>query len=128
MTRVLATLALLAALPALAQEQGGDAASGTALAQGVVIRGLDKVTGQTTDLTLAEGETARLGRIEVTAGECRYPADDPASNAYAWLSIRDDLLDTPAFEGWMIAAAPALNALDHARYDVWVIRCNISGG
>jgi len=29
----------------------------------------------------------------------------------------------PDFDGWMIASAPALNALDHARYDVWVMRC-----
>ncbi|MEC8294787.1 MAG: DUF2155 domain-containing protein, partial [Pseudomonadota bacterium] len=28
------------------------------------------------------------------------------------------------FRGWMMASAPALNALDHARYDVWPLRCN----
>ncbi|MGB0439332.1 MAG: DUF2155 domain-containing protein [Paracoccaceae bacterium] len=30
----------------------------------------------------------------------------------------------PVFEGWIIASSPALNAMDHARYDVWVLRCN----
>ena len=28
------------------------------------------------------------------------------------------------FDGWMIASSPALNALDHPRYDVWVIGCD----
>jgi hypothetical protein len=27
------------------------------------------------------------------------------------------------FSGWMIADSPALSALDHARYDVWILRC-----
>ena len=27
------------------------------------------------------------------------------------------------FRGWMIASSPALMALDHARYDIWLIRC-----
>jgi hypothetical protein len=27
------------------------------------------------------------------------------------------------FSGWMIASAPALNAMEHARYDIWVMRC-----
>ncbi len=94
-------------------------------APGALIRGLDKVAGATTDLALAEGGTGRIGRLSITLGQCRYPAADPASNAYAWLSITDDFVATgPVFEGWMIAAAPALNALDHSRYDVWLIRCS----
>jgi len=32
-------------------------------------------------------------------------------------------VDKPVFKGWMIASSPALNALDHPRYDVWVLRC-----
>jgi hypothetical protein len=102
--------------------------AGVARAEGALLRGLDKVTGQTRDLELKEGDSARLGLITVTLGECRYPADDPASNAYAWITILDDRANEPVFRGWMIAAAPALSALDHARYDVWVIRCSISGG
>ena len=27
------------------------------------------------------------------------------------------------FSGWMLASSPALNALEHPRYDVWVLRC-----
>ncbi len=97
-------------------------------ASGAVLRGLDKVTGQSRDLELAEGEAVRLGLITVTLGECRYPAADPASNGYAWVTVDDPAAEAPVFAGWMIAAAPALSALDHPRYDVWLIRCNIPGG
>jgi hypothetical protein len=104
------------------------AAQELANAPGAVLRGLDKVTGEITDLVLPEGGSARLGRLTVIAGECRYPIDDPASDAYAWVTILDDLASAPVFQGWMIAQAPALSALDHARYDVWLIRCNTSEG
>lgn len=127
-----AALALmLAAAPALAQQEpppSADPPPRMAVAPAAELRGLDKVTGQTVDFTLADGEHFALGRLLVTAGECRYPAEDPASNAFAWLTIREEGAAEPAFRGWMIAAAPALSALDHPRYDVWVIRCSISDG
>ena len=39
------------------------------------------------------------------------------------ISISDAGVSTPVFAGWMVASSPALSALDHARYDVWVLRC-----
>lgn len=95
-------------------------------APGAVLRGLDKVSGTVRDIELAVGETARLGRLSVSLTECRYPVANPSGNAYAWLDITVDGLSDPAFQGWMLAASPALSALDHPRYDVWVIRCNTS--
>ena len=90
---------------------------------GVKLKGLDKVSGDVTDVDLAIGETAKVGRIEVTLGDCRYPEDNPTGEGYAWLTIRDPSRDTTLFDGWMVASSPALNALDHPRFDVWVIRC-----
>lgn len=92
-------------------------------AQGATLKGLDKMSGSVVDVTLATGETATVGRIEVSLAECRYPEDNPTGEAYAWLTIRDPRLDQTLFDGWMVASSPALHALDHARYDVWVIRC-----
>ena len=94
--------------------------------QGAVLRGLDKLSGDVVDMEASVGETVGFGRIQITLGECRYPSENPAGNAYAWLVIRDAGVDQPAFDGWMIAASPALHALDHARYDVWVMRCTTS--
>lgn len=93
---------------------------------GAVVRALDKLSGKHADLEIAPGGHARFGRIDVMLGECRYPAENPEGDAFAYLEIRDEDADAPAFAGWMIASSPALNALDHRRYDVWVIRCTTS--
>ncbi len=93
-------------------------------APGAVLRGLDKVSGEVRDMELASGESAELGRLTVELGECRYPTENPSGDASVYLTVRADGLDRPAFEGWMIASSPALSALDHPRYDVWVIRCS----
>lgn len=94
-----------------------------ARAGAALLRGLDKVSGQTTDMMLRVGEAQRYGRLEVRLGECRYPRDDPSSDAYAQLIIDDLSQNVTLFSGWMIASSPALSALDDARYDVWVISC-----
>jgi hypothetical protein len=50
--------------------------------------------------------------------------EDDAADAYAFLRIRDVREDTARFSGWMFASSPALSALDHPRYDVWVLSCS----
>ncbi|SMD04265.1 DUF2155 domain-containing protein [Primorskyibacter flagellatus] len=114
-----AMLCLLIASPAAAQEA-------VVRAPGAVLRGLDKVSGAVSDLDMRNGERGGLGRLTITLRECRYPAGDPAGNAYAFLDIVEEGRQDPVFSGWMIASAPALNPLDHARYDVWVLRCKTS--
>jgi len=94
-----------------------------ATAPAAVLRGLDKVDGHLTDMELTNGQSRDFGRMTITLKECRYPSGNPAGNAYANLIIHEKGTQAPIFSGWMIATAPALNALDHARYDVWVLRC-----
>jgi hypothetical protein len=120
--RLIAALAL-AAVPASLPAQTGEAVVSAPMA---VIRALDKVSGETVDLELSRGEMARYGRLSIVLGDCRYPVDDPASEAYAWLEVRDPNMSRPAFTGWMLASSPALHAMDHPRYDIWVLRCKSS--
>ena len=116
-----ATAVALLASVAAAQEAGP-----TDNAPGAVLRGLDKISGEVNDMALAAGETAGFGRLEVELGECRFPADNPSGDAFAYLVIRQDGVEGPVFDGWMIASSPALSALDHPRYDVWLLRCSTS--
>ena len=99
------------------------ASAETAKASGAYLRGLDKVSGTPVDFKLNVGDTVELGRLRVTLGECRYPSANPAGEAYAFLAIGEDSTADPVFQGWMVASSPALNAMDHRRYDVWVMRC-----
>ena len=112
----LAVVALVAMANPLAAEE-------VASAPGGVLRWLDKVSGETADIELSRGQSAISGRLTILMDECRYPVDNPASNAYAHLTITDSRASEPVFSGWMVAASPALSALDHPRYDVWVLRC-----
>ena len=98
----------------------------TANGDGAQLRMLDLVTGRSSVLTFAIGETRVEERLEITLTECRYPAENPAGDAFAQMTIRDVRQETPNFEGWMIASSPALYALEHPRYDVWVLSCTIS--
>lgn len=113
--------AFLICLGAVASAQDQDqAVSGI----GAVLRGLDKVNGRTVDVELPSGATGKVLGLDVTMVDCRYPVDNPTGDAFAFLTVRETRKpDVVRFEGWMIASAPALNALDHARYDVWVLRC-----
>ena len=92
-------------------------------APGGVVRVLDKINGTLTDLELRNGETREVGLLTVTMGDCRYPVDNPAGDAFALVGIYTAQDDAALFEGWLIASAPALNAMDHPRYDVWALRC-----
>ena len=93
------------------------------IAAGAVLRALDKVNGETTDIELTAGQSQQVFALEVGLSECRYPAGNPAGDAYAYLVIRGSADQAALFAGWMVASSPALSALDHARYDVWVLRC-----
>ena len=92
-------------------------------AAGAVLRALDKVSGETTDIELTSGQNAQVFALDVGLTECRFPAGNPAGDAFAYLVIREPAKGGAVFTGWMIASSPALSALDHARYDVWVLRC-----
>ncbi len=108
-------LALFLSSPAAAQDY--------AEADGAMLRFLDKLTSVTGDVTLSRGQAAQFGRLVVRLDSCRYPAENPASDASAHLTVVEDTAQATLFSGWMVASSPALSALDHPRYDVWVLSC-----
>lgn len=119
MKRALAGLLMLVATAAGAQET-------TEEGTGATLRGLDKLTGRVTDLEIASGGSVEFGRIDIALQDCRYPEGNRAGDAFAFLTIREAGKADPVFRGWMIASSPALNPMDHQRYDVWVLRCTTS--
>ncbi|MCK4861846.1 MAG: DUF2155 domain-containing protein [Rhodobacteraceae bacterium] len=96
------------------------------VAQTALLRGLDRINGTAQDIVIAVSETVTYERLEVTLLACRYPRGDINSDAFAQLVISDVREEVPRFIGWMFASSPALSALDHPRYDVWVLSCQSS--
>ena len=90
------------------------------------LRGLDTLTNTVNDFEIAVGETLAFKRLIVTLEACRYPQDEIGTEAFAYLHIRDRRDAADGFDGWMLASSPALSALDHPRYDIWVLSCSTS--
>ncbi|WP_170398816.1 DUF2155 domain-containing protein [Ruegeria arenilitoris] len=117
-----------AVITALLVASGASAQEKVQSAPGAILRGLDKVSGQTVDVEMQNGQTGEVFGLDVALGDCRYPVENPTGDAFAYLTIWEKGKSDQLFDGWMIATSPALNALDHARYDVWVIRCITPSG
>jgi hypothetical protein len=119
---------------------------------GAKLRALDKITGNSTDLTAKVGQTVAHGRIKVTVRACYQSSPQDAPESVAFLEIYavpkegqaapKQVASTTAtpmhkgpepigpngllFSGWMYASSPGLNGLEHPTYDVWVISCTTS--
>lgn len=91
-----------------------------------VLRGLDKVTARISTFEAPVGTTVRFGTLEIIARTCdKRPPEEPPESA-AFLDIweaREGESAVSVFRGWMFASSPALSALEHPVYDVWVIDC-----
>lgn len=91
------------------------------------LQGLDKVTARTSTFTIAVGETKLLGSLRITLRACKENPPVEPPEAAAFLEIVDNKPGEQAesvFSGWMFASSPALSAMEHPIYDVWVLSCS----
>jgi len=129
------TIVILAAVLASGSSgfaQGQGLSSGPELSfDTAVLQGLDKVTARVVDIEAPVGVPVHLGNLEIIARACkkRRPEDQPESAAF--LDIWELRPGEPAaelFRGWMFASSPALSAMEHPVYDLWVLDCRNSQG
>jgi hypothetical protein len=101
--------------------------AGPAAAQEVaLLQGLDKITARISTFEAPLGEAVRFGTFEIVARACekRPPEEPPESAAFLEIvDLRPDAEAVELFTGWMFASSPALSAVEHPVYDVWVIDC-----
>lgn len=101
----------------------GPAAAQTDMA---VMQGLDKITARISTIESPVGEPVRFGTLEIIVHYCekRPPEEPPETVAFVDIyELRPNEDAEQLFTGWMFASSPALSALEHAVYDVWVIDC-----
>ena len=130
-------VAAFAAAPALAQRKPPEppkkeepAAAEPKLdieGKGAILQGLDKVTARVSTLEAENGQTVKFGSLEITVRRCQRSRPDQKLERAAFLEI-DNIDPTTkekkrVFSGWMFSSNPALSALEHAVYDVWVKDC-----
>ncbi len=96
-----------------------------------VFRGLDKITGRTTTFDVKIDETVQFGALQVTPRVCHTrPPTEPAQTT-AFVEVDEITLANKIqriFTGWMFAASPGLNAVEHPVYDVWLVNCKLKMG
>ncbi len=92
----------------------------------VIMQGLDKVTARVSTFQAPLGTMVRFGTLSITVRSCdRTPPEEPPESAVLLdiVEIRPDEDPVPLFTGWMFASSPALSALEHPVYDVWILEC-----
>jgi hypothetical protein len=120
--RLIAPVLLVAGLagPALAETIANPVAS---------FSGLDKITARITNFDVYINETVQFGALQITPRACykRPPTETQRTSVFIevdQVSLRGQI--QRIFTGWMFADSPALNAIDHAVYDIWLVDCKAS--
>jgi hypothetical protein len=98
--------------------------------QVALLQGLDKVTARVSPVAATLGLPTYFGRLEIIARAClETPPTEPPESA-AFLEIRElppasarEEAPIDLFSGWMFASSPAVSALEHPVYDLWVVDC-----
>ena len=120
---------VLCAGSAAGQEAGQEAdqeAGQEAGRLGAILQGLDKTTARVSTIEAPLDWPARFGTLQIVARAChkKPPTETPESAAFLEIvDIRPDSAAVPVFTGWMFASSPAVSAMEHPVYDVWVIDC-----
>ncbi len=92
----------------------------------VVLQGMDKVTARVSTIEAPVGEVVKFGALEIIARTCdkRPPEETPESAVFLdiW-EVHQGEAAVSLFRGWMFGSSPALSAMEHPVYDVWVLDC-----
>ena len=127
MTLRTVVVALGAALSAAADLAAGPAAArATVDMPFAILQTLDKITARVSQLDVRVGETAEFASLDITVRACRAapPEETPESAAFLEIDYTPPREDTRrVFTGWMFASSPAVSAMDHPVFDVWVVAC-----
>jgi hypothetical protein len=94
--------------------------------ENVVLRAMDKITARVSTITVPVGGTVTFGSLKITAKACDKHPPEETPEASAFLDVVEEKpgeTPQPRFQGWMFASSPALSALEHPVYDLWVLDC-----
>ena len=101
---------------------GADIATDT-----VTLRTMYKITGRVQKMSVDIGQQKKVGTLTVSVEKClKKPPEETPENAAFLTIVDDDTPDKPVFHGWMFSSNPALSAMEHPVYDIWVVECGHS--
>jgi len=96
--------------------------------EGAQFSALDKITARIEKLELSLSDEAVLGSLTIILKSCQNRPPDYLPESAAYVEIYDKLNKnyeegTLIFSGWMFSSSPAISALEHPIYDIFLISC-----
>ena len=92
----------------------------------LVLRGVDKITGRVSTMSATVNQPLHFGALTIVPHRClTKPQEETPENA-VFLTIYENTPEDPneeVFKGWMFSSNPALSAMEHPIYDIWIIKC-----
>jgi hypothetical protein len=88
--------------------------------------GLDKITGRITNFDVYMDETVQFGALQITPRVCYTRPPTETQRTSVFIEVDQVSLKGGSerlLTGWMFADSPALNAIDHPVYDIWLVDC-----
>lgn len=92
----------------------------------MMIRGVDKITGRVSTLEATVGQSLEYGTLTIFPEKClTKPQEEMPENAAFFRIFEKDIENKQksVFKGWMFSSNPALSAMEHPRYDIWLLHC-----
>jgi hypothetical protein len=95
---------------------------------GVTLQGLDKQTARVFIIDALVGQSIEFGTLKIIVQHCEKAPLENRQESMAFIRITEQKPNSAVqnlFSGWMFSSSPALSALDHPIYDVWIKECKV---
>lgn len=90
------------------------------------LQAMNKLTGRVSELEAPVNSEVKFGSFSIVVRACKARAPEETPDNFAFVDVVDtheDGSETNIFKGWMISSSPALHAIEHPIYDVWLLQC-----
>lgn len=90
------------------------------------MQAMDKITGRVSIIDVPVGGAVTFGTFSVVVRSCKTKTEEEAPENFAFVDVTDKSFNSEEyniFKGWMLSSSPAVNAVEHPIYDVWLIKC-----
>ena len=87
-----------------------------------VVRVMNKAAGKTYTLNIPVGDSAKFEKLNITVRSCKQTDPFDAEDFFAFIEASTPT-DGLVFSNWMSRNEPGMQPLQHADYDLWLVRC-----
>ena len=90
------------------------------------LQAMDKITGRVSIIDVPVGGQITFGSFSIVVRSCKTKTEEEVPENFAFIDVTDKSFNNEEyniFKGWMLSSSPAVNAVEHPIYDVWLLKC-----